>query len=187
MTHSSEAMGLSKAAARSAGGALESCATARHTINMSRKAAMAIKQVPAFRATLLMVAAIAFTAANGTAMAQQKGATPGVKIQTGQVRRTVVGRSTIGAPIEILELSRRVNYTDLDLTRTSGAVELERRVRDTAAAACEELDRQDPLAMSDTDEFSCVREATNDAMKQAKAVIAAAETNGAPSASTRVR
>jgi UrcA family protein len=128
---------------------------------------------------LLMMAAIAFTAANGTAMAQQKDAAPGVKIQTGDVHRTVVGRSAIGAPIEILELSRRVDYTDLDLTRTSGVVELQRRVRDTAAAACDELDSQDPLDMSDTDVISCVRETTAGAMKQAKAVIAAAERNGA--------
>jgi UrcA family protein len=149
-------------------------------MNLTGKAAITGKPVAAFRPVLFLLAALVCAMTNGPAGAQEKGAAPDVNIATGRVQRTIVGRSTIGAPIELAQLSRRVNFADLDLTTASGAAELTRRVRDTAREACDELDRQDPLDASAEDTFSCVREATNGAMEQEKAVIAAAAGNSAP-------
>jgi len=49
------------------------------------------------------------------------------------------------ASTQLLTVTRRVSYADLDLATKSGAQELEARVRSTARAICEKLDRKDPL------------------------------------------
>jgi UrcA family protein len=123
--------------------------------------------------------AIALVTASAAAVAQQADQTPNVKIEAGQVQQTEVRVDYTGLPVEQLQVDRTVNYADLDLTTPSGAAELNKRVAEAAKEDCEQLDTADPIDLSDTDDFSCVRAATDGALKQVKAAIVAARTNSA--------
>lgn len=85
----------------------------------------------------------------------------------------VVGRSYTGNPIEVVSLTRRVAYSDLDLSTQSGASELEKRVNETAQAACKQLDTLYPLTTPSGP--SCVKDAVDGAMVQAHAAVSAAK------------
>jgi UrcA family protein len=74
---------------------------------------------------------------------------------------------------ELYSLVYKVNYADLNLATHSGAVELEKRVKDSATKACAQLRKLYPLSQ-DTDP-PCVDAATKNAMTQANQAIAAAE------------
>src|ERR1700693_5882254 len=92
------------------------------------------------------------------------------------VQRQVVGRSMIGAPIEVISLSRKVSYADLDLTTPEGWAELRKRVSDTAKAACKQLDMMYPdsdLFQATPSDQNCVKTATKDAMDLTEQIIAA--------------
>jgi len=123
-----------------------------------------------------LMTAVAFAMTGGSAIAQQ-AQTPEVKIEAGRsVQR--VGTSTIGAPIELVQLTRRVSYADLDLTTHRGKLDLERRINDTAKAACQQLDTLYPVGTTEgpgEQGRSCVKDAVHGAMVQAQASIAAAE------------
>lgn len=68
-------------------------------------------------------------------------------------------------PVE-LTASRRVGIGDIDLSRSSGWRRLRIRINDTARDICYELSQTDPRSY-DRDEYaSCVRKATDDAMRQ---------------------
>lgn len=83
-----------------------------------------------------------------------------------------VGRSSItGAPIELISLSRQVNFGDLDLTTDSGAQTLNGRVMDTAKQACAELENLYPL---DPPNVDCFKAASAQGVAQANMVVAAA-------------
>jgi UrcA family protein len=120
--------------------------------------------------------AIVLATASAAAVAQQTNQTPDFKIEAGKVQETVK-LSYDGVPMERLQVDVPVSYANLDLTTTSGAAELEKRVAEAAKAACEKVDGADPFNLSDTDDTDCVRTATNGAMKRVKAVITAARTN----------
>ena len=123
---------------------------------------------------VLTAVALAMT---GTSAIAQQTETSEVKIEASRsVQR--IGTSTIGAPIEIVQLTRRVNYADLDLATHRGALDLERRINDTAKAACKQLDTLYPLGTTEgpgKEGKSCVKAAVDSAMVQAQASIAAAE------------
>jgi UrcA family protein len=74
-------------------------------------------------------------------------------------------RSTIGAPIVNVSLSREVRFDDLDLTTPTGARELRARVRHTAKVLCDQLDQQ--YLTTQDDGQGCVSTATDDALEQA--------------------
>lgn len=78
-------------------------------------------------------------------------------------------RSTIGAPIVNVSLSREVRFDDLDLATASGARELRARVRHTAKALCNQLDQQ--YLVTEDDGKGCVGAATQDALEQADSAI----------------
>jgi UrcA family protein len=103
------------------------------------------------------------------------------RISREAVTKNVVGHSaSTGAPIEHLTLTWSVAYSDLDLTKHSDAVELERRVHARAKAVCHELDRLYPLRPDDP---PCEKTAVNGAMAQAQKVISTAEkTHSTPAA-----
>jgi UrcA family protein len=82
------------------------------------------------------------------------------------------GQSYTGTPIEVISLARRVSYADLDISSASGAAELQKRVNDTAQAACKELDKLYPL--TDKDSPACTKKAADAGLAQARAAIAAA-------------
>jgi UrcA family protein len=123
--------------------------------------------------------ALALAMASAAAVAQQTDQTPDVKTEAGKVQETVK-LSYTGVPIERLQVDLPVSYANLDLTTPAGAAELKRRVSDAAKEACDKVDSANPTDLLDTDDTAyCVRTATHGAMKQVKAVIAAARTNSA--------
>lgn len=96
---------------------------------------------------------------------------PSITVQA-TANRAVVGRSTIGAPIEEASLTRRVSYADLDLTTYGGAKTLKRRVREAASDACRKLDELYPL--EDRQAPICVQDTVANASHQVRAAIARA-------------
>jgi UrcA family protein len=80
-----------------------------------------------------------------------------------------------------LSIISKVNYKDLDLATNSGAVELQKRIKDTATQICGQLKKLYPDSV-DTDP-PCVEAAVSKATTQAKKLIAAAESSAKQSAS----
>jgi UrcA family protein len=79
-----------------------------------------------------------------------------------------------------LRVLAALSLNRFDLTTPAGAAEFKRRVSDAAKEACDKVDSANPTDLLDTDDTAyCVRTATHGAMKQVKAVIAAARTNSA--------
>lgn len=110
----------------------------------------------------------AILAVSGVAMAQ-----PGEEVTIESTRPTrTVGHSYTGVPIEVTTVTRKVRFSDLDLTTYSGATELQKRVHDTAKMLCKQLTEVYPMTASEGPQ--CVRQASRDAMVQANAVIDAA-------------
>jgi UrcA family protein len=63
-------------------------------------------------------------------------------------------------------ISRPVNFSDIDLSRHAGYVELRERIRDTAEDLCAGLDDQFPELRGDRSaDQECVRNATRNAMR----------------------
>lgn len=116
---------------------------------------------------------LALAAVSGAATAQEQAQSSQIIIQGQPVQVTTVGRSYTGIPIVDYSFQRAVSYANLDLSTSSGAAELQKRVRETAKEACETLSAADPLDAPD-DDGTCVRDATAGAMKQVTAAIAAA-------------
>jgi UrcA family protein len=95
-------------------------------------------------------------------------------------RRPPQERSSIGAPIEYVSVSREVRYDDLDLRTHWGAHVLRARIVRGAQEACRELDRRYPETSYPMTEGSppCVRSAVEGAMDQADNAIAEARGYG---------
>jgi UrcA family protein len=90
---------------------------------------------------------------------------PTITIGAGTITKTEVGRSSSGIPTEEVTITHHVSYADLDLTTQAGAAELDRRVRETARAACKQLDELYPL------EAKNVRECTQTSIAQASTQV----------------
>jgi UrcA family protein len=123
--------------------------------------------------------AIALATASAAAVAQQADQTPDANIEAGKVQESMVGLSYAGIPIEQFRVYHPVTYADLDLTTTSGAAELMRRVALAAKDACQQVDAADPIDLWNTNDISCVTKATDGGLKQANTAIAAAQTSSA--------
>jgi UrcA family protein len=128
--------------------------------------------------------AMALAAAGAATAAQQSDQTPGVQNEPGKLQRTIVGLSDAGTPIERFWLNREVNIADLDLTTVSGSAEFLRRVTEAAKEACAQLRTEDPADLSDMDNDSCIRTATDSALKQAKAMTGQRRTSTTQVSST---
>jgi UrcA family protein len=111
------------------------------------------------------LATVGCFAVSGPSLAQQA---PEVVVEAPHVVTTTGERGR-----ELYSLVYKVNYADLNLATHSGAVELEKRVKDTATKACAQLRKLYPLS-EDTNP-PCVDAATKKAMTQANQVIVAAE------------
>jgi UrcA family protein len=100
-----------------------------------------------------------------------------VKIEASRdLKRKIIDRDpATWAPIEEIDLSRRVSFADLDLSTPNGKKELQRRIEQTAKEACQEIEMLYPAGTWLTDERDCTWQAIKDAEKQAQAAIAAAE------------
>lgn len=126
--------------------------------------------------TTSVVAAAALMAALATAVAQTPPPQQEVTIHAqGHVKEARVGTSSSGIPIDQLQLSRAVSYSDLDLRGQAGQDELRDRIRHVARQTCQQLRSLYPVALWTTDYPTCVHDATEDAMAQLPAAVAAAE------------
>jgi len=79
----------------------------------------------------------------------------------------------MGQRREALSIVYKVDYSDLNLATHSGAVELQKRIKESATRGCEQLAKLYPeTSEGDT---PCVQGAVKSAMDQANKAIAAAE------------
>lgn len=117
---------------------------------------------------------LASTIVVGSTLAQTAAApaTPEVTVQSSRVVKTTIGTTASGIPIQNVSLSYGVSAAGLDLSTASGKQAFEKRVNDTATAACQHLAREYPN--STTSDAECVKTATNKAMAQVQQVEAAA-------------
>jgi UrcA family protein len=120
----------------------------------------------ASRLHLALVAA-GFAIASGTAAAQQ---TTEIVVEAPRAERTL-GRG----PIDIVSVTHRVSYKDIDIGTSSGAKVLEQRIKDAAKAACQEIDKLYPHKVPVPHDPPCEQTAFDKAMSQARTAIAAAE------------
>jgi UrcA family protein len=127
------------------------------------------------RKHMMKFAGIALAIAGSSAFAQGSNTLPQITVQASHgVTQKQVGRTSTGIPIEQVQLSRRVGYSDLDLSTSAGQAALETRIKTVAQEACKQLQTLYPLEQWDTDNRTCVAEAVQQAMQQAKSAAAAA-------------
>lgn len=88
------------------------------------------------------------------------------------VRRQMSRESATGAPVELVSLTRRVSFSDLDLAKHADVLELDRRIETVAREACDQLASVFPL--SDPKTPDCVAEAVAGAKTQANQAALAA-------------
>ena len=127
-------------------------------------------------AALLALAVTALVFKTDPAIAQQAAeeVIEEIVVQAPIVRRQV-GRTAIGAKIEVIELRRRVSYADLDLSKDADVTALKARIETTAKESCEQLSDMFPFDPSDRREIqSCTNQAVDGTEKQVQAAIAAA-------------
>lgn len=115
------------------------------------------------------VAVVACALAGGTATAQSIDQ---VDVQGQRALNTkIVGRTSSGIPVADVSLSYDVRLAGLPAS-SAGSVELARRIRVAAEAACREISRRYPDATPGDAE--CAREAAAKAMVKARQLVAAA-------------
>jgi len=97
-----------------------------------------------------------------------------IKIQAERViNEKVIAHITGGGKIIELTLSYPVSFADLDITSVTGAAELEKRVKDAARAACEEIGSKYPGATPS--DAVCAQKAAAKAMGEVRKMVAAAQ------------
>jgi UrcA family protein len=106
----------------------------------------------------------------GIVIAQDTGE---VTVQASRAVKKTIGTTASGIPIQDISLSYGVSTTGLDLSTSSGAAELQKRVSEAAKAACKELGRQYPGSKPEDDQ--CTKTATDKAMVKVNELVAAAK------------
>ena len=123
--------------------------------------------------SLVLVASVA--TGSGALIAQQnkdQGLTEITVTAPRLVTKRVVGRTPAGSEVELVSLTRRVSYADLNLALHTDVTQLETRIDAIAKQACEDLAKMYPL--SDPKTPDCVHEAVRSAKPQLDTVVAAA-------------
>jgi UrcA family protein len=118
------------------------------------------------------VASVACLAVSAVGLAQQRTE---VDVVAPHVEKTTQA-GPMGKKLPAMSIEYKVSYADLNLATHSGAVELERRIKDSATKACDQLAKLYP----ETTEGNppCVAGAVKQAMVEANRAIAAAEKAG---------
>jgi UrcA family protein len=118
------------------------------------------------------IASVACIAVSGVVLAQQQSE---VEVVAPHVERTTQP-GPMGTKVPAMSIDYKVSYADLNLATHSGAVELEKRIKESATKACEQLAKLYP----ETTEGNppCVEGAVKSAMAKADKAIAAAEKAG---------
>lgn len=130
------------------------------------------KQIPAHRNMHLVILAVG--ALVGAALASQSAfaqATEEITVTAPRAIQQSLGRGPTGVPIKEVSVSYQASYADLDLTKTAGVSELDRRIDTMAREACRALDHLNPLNPKDP---HCVTNAINSAADERKQALAAA-------------
>ncbi|MHB1869980.1 MAG: UrcA family protein [Steroidobacteraceae bacterium] len=96
-----------------------------------------------------------------------------VTMQAAPVVVTELGRSNLGARVEVLTVAGTVSYGDLDLTTRAGAARLIKRLQLAAQSACQRLDGV--ALMTPLQTRACTRKAEAGAMRQARLAVAVAK------------
>ena len=122
---------------------------------------------------ILALAATGLVFKTGPAVAQQANEVMEEVVVEAPITVRQVGRTNFGAKIELIELKRRVNYADLDLSKHADVIELETRVETISKESCEKLSAMYPLD-SATERWRCIKKTINSAEEQVQAAIVAA-------------
>ena len=126
-----------------------------------------MKRLAANRLALVMLGTVVFS---GAAFAQE----PEAEFVVSSSRANGLAYPSLpGVPVEVISVSQRVSYADLNLASLSGAEEMEARVRNTARTLCAKLDDKYPLA--GIQQQNCVRDTVIKALADVRAAITAAE------------
>lgn len=109
----------------------------------------------------------------GVAIAQ----VPEITVEAPYHRPASAAKPAPGAKEALPEVSvdYKVHYADLNLATASGAAQLEKRIRDAATQACQQLATLYPASTEGAGKDSCVESATKKAMAEANQAITAAE------------
>jgi len=121
---------------------------------------------------LRSASAVAIAVMATAAVAQSSTQLPEVKVAADKPIVTQ-GRTPAGQRVEMVTLSRVVNYADINIATASGAAVLKQRVSDNAKAVCEDIAKLYPLPPSGTE--LCIEKAMKAATPQVQAAIDAAE------------
>jgi UrcA family protein len=120
-------------------------------------------------------AGIALAIVGSSAFAQDSNSLAPITVQASHgVTQKQVGMSYTGIPIEQVQLSRQVGYSDLNLSTPAGRAALDKRITTVAQEACKQLQTLYPLEQWDTGNRTCVADAVEHAMQQAQSAAAAA-------------
>ena len=101
-------------------------------------------------------------------------ATEEIVVEAPRVETMPATAQTGGAQVNLISIRYRVAYADLDLATHSGALALQKRIDDTAAKACKEIDKLYPIGAPSSDK-DCVKAAKSSAAAKVTEAIAAAE------------
>lgn len=130
---------------------------------------------PSATQSAIVSIALAMTAPAAFAAQTDSDQVPQITVQASQkVKTKQVGITYTGIPIEQVQLTRHVGYGDLDLATPAGKAALEKRIKDTAKTACQQLSTLYPLEQWMTDNQTCIADAVNSAMTQEATIVATA-------------
>jgi UrcA family protein len=88
------------------------------------------------------------------------------------VQKKQVGTAYTGIPVEEVSLTRHVGFHDLDLTSPGGRAELDKRIKNVAKEACQQLEKLYPLEEWETDTDTCIANAVKNAKAQEQTIFA---------------
>jgi len=126
-----------------------------------------VKRLTTNRLALVMLGTVMFS---GAALAQE----PEAEFVVSSSRASGLTHGSLtGAQVEVISISQRVSYADLNLTSVSGSEEMEVRVKNTARTLCEKLEQKFPLSGVQLD--TCVRNTVSKGLADVRTAIASAQ------------
>ncbi len=121
------------------------------------------------RRMAVAAAVVAALVSGGGLVYAQEGSVSGLTV----IAPRQIGRdAATGAAIERVSMQADIHYSDLDLKSAKGAAEFEKRVRESAKAMCEELEKNYPVGTPDS--ITC----TNEAVRKVESRVKALEGGG---------
>jgi UrcA family protein len=120
-------------------------------------------------ANRLALAVLGTFAFSGAVFAQQ----PEAEFVVSSSRTGGLAHASVTGASDVISISARVNFADLNLATYSGSQEVEARVRSTAKTLCDKLEQMYPTSLINIQ--SCVGNAVSKGMADVRVAIAAAE------------